>query len=220
MINFTTTDPGSLVIAGIILFILAFNCVFIVFAYTSIVALFQAILRKQAKANAVTSISPPSTHNKNPGNMKSTVKRHKASAPTQSTNSAERLLIEKSIAFSAAFLVCWIPYILKVVIEIATKEPVSFEYDCICDLAGCTNPLLNVIVLLKYDSRVKQNVVELMSMIIPKTSRILAERNTDHQGREIEMRNRSRPIPLANPAALNVVQVTNPELDALETRLM
>ena len=147
MINFTTTDPATLAIAGIILFVLAFNYVFIVYAYSCIISVFKASPRKK-------------------GN-----KRENASS--------ERLLIEKAVAFSAAYMVCWFPYILKIIFEMATKEPVSFEYDCICDLAGCTNPLLNVIVLIKYDARVKQDVQELFNVF--KFSKVARKKESSNQ---------------------------------------
>lgn len=54
------------------------------------------------------------------------------------------------------------PYCLKICIEYTTHEPVSHAFDVICDFTAASNPCLNAIILFKLDSKVRNNLLELV----------------------------------------------------------
>jgi hypothetical protein len=54
------------------------------------------------------------------------------------------------------------PYLIKISIEFITLKPISYEFDVFCDFAAASNPCINAYILFKLDSKVRNNVLELV----------------------------------------------------------
>lgn len=77
------------------------------------------------------------------------------------THSNEFRLIKKALAISGLFAIVWSVFVIKIIYEFWTKEPISFYYDIAWDIVGCCTPIINACILYFYDAKVKQNVNEI-----------------------------------------------------------
>ena len=77
------------------------------------------------------------------------------------THSNEFRLIKKAVAISGLFAIVWSVFVIKIIYEFWTKEPISFYYDIAWDIVGCCTPIINAYILYFYDAKVKQNVNEI-----------------------------------------------------------
>jgi hypothetical protein len=77
-----------------------------------------------------------------------------------------------------------------------TKQPVSFAFDCLCDFACTSNPLLNALVLIKYDAKIKNSFYELFGV----------EKRREKINRKIKLE-KAEIKPAAAPALGNAFQI-------------
>jgi hypothetical protein len=85
----------------------------------------------------------------------------------QGISTDERRLLLKSISICAAFFTAWTPYLLKILIEFATSNPVSGEFDAFCCLCCSTNGSFNAGLLFLFDKRIRKHVLKLLRIKTP-----------------------------------------------------
>jgi hypothetical protein len=89
----------------------------------------------------------------------------------------ERALFIKCVSITACFFLTWTPYMLLIFISLATSRPVSSEYDGLATIAVAIYSVLNAIVLILLDNRIKSSVFQLMNWKIG--TRIASPRSTE-----------------------------------------
>jgi len=75
----------------------------------------------------------------------------------------ERALFIKCVSITACFFLTWTPYMLLIFISLATSRPVSSVYDGLATIAVAIYSVLNAIVLILLDNRIKSSVFQLMN---------------------------------------------------------
>lgn len=84
---------------------------------------------------------------------------------TSKRNAKEKKLIEKAVALTVTFSVCWIFFGIKCLYELISQKEVPFWFECISVVFACLIPFLNAVILIKYDAKVRNNIVELFQFI-------------------------------------------------------
>jgi hypothetical protein len=73
-----------------------------------------------------------------------------------------RLLI-KSVVLTCTYVIGWTPYLIKIIVEIATEKRVPSEWEFFCQMCVLTNSTMNSFLMIFLDARVKENVMTLFS---------------------------------------------------------
>lgn len=76
----------------------------------------------------------------------------------------EMRLTKRAVVVAISFLAGWITYILKLLIEFCSKRPVSDTFDAIAAALVMATPVINGILLIKYDSKIKRNLKEMFGL--------------------------------------------------------
>ena len=80
---------------------------------------------------------------------------------TKTRVAKQEKLIEKAIALSASFALCWICIPVKIIYELSSHQPVPVWFDGLGSVCWTLVPFFNALILLKYDAKVRQNIKEL-----------------------------------------------------------
>ena len=128
-------DPIIAIAVSIALISVAFPIAFISYAYTSIVTLYMR--SKKAKILAELGSAIPA-----------------GVVVDFGISPQELLLIKKALFISGSYLICWMPLLIKIVIEIVTKYPVPYAFDVICAFFACYNTIFNAAILVFFDAKV------------------------------------------------------------------
>jgi hypothetical protein len=75
-----------------------------------------------------------------------------------------RLLI-KSIVLTCTYIIGWTPYMIKIIVEIATEKQVPSEWEFFCQMCVLTNSTMNSFLMIFLDARVRENVSTLLEKI-------------------------------------------------------
>ncbi len=70
----------------------------------------------------------------------------------------ETKLLVKALAITGTFFALWTPYVILIVVEIATSTPISIGWDQFCCLCAVSNSMINPISMYLFDNRIKENV--------------------------------------------------------------
>lgn len=81
-------------------------------------------------------------------------------APLMSLSVKERQLLTKCVLITGSFMICWLPMLAKILYEMITKTPSSSSYDLFCTVFAASNTIINGLLLIFLDSRIKTQVVE------------------------------------------------------------
>jgi hypothetical protein len=71
-----------------------------------------------------------------------------------------RLLI-KAVVLTLSFVIGWTPYMIKIIVEIAMEKQAPSEWEFLCQMCVLTNSIMNSLLMILLDARVKQNVLSL-----------------------------------------------------------
>ena len=74
----------------------------------------------------------------------------------------EKKLLKKGVAICASFVVTWVFFLFKMMLELGLKKNVPYEYDVFCDFMGVIGPIVNALIIYNYDSKSRQNINELI----------------------------------------------------------
>ncbi|KAJ3271406.1 hypothetical protein HDV01_006693 [Terramyces sp. JEL0728] len=72
--------------------------------------------------------------------------------------------IKKALVICLTFIVCWSPVAVSIVYQEITQIPVGGNLDAFCGLMTVANSVLNPFILLKLDTRIKQNVYNFLNI--------------------------------------------------------
>jgi hypothetical protein len=85
-------------------------------------------------------------------------------AATTYSPEAKRLLM-KTIILTLNYVFGWSPYLIKMLYEIATRNPIPYQWDIVCTMFALNNSALNSYLLMGLDPRIKDGVKQLVSNI-------------------------------------------------------
>lgn len=74
----------------------------------------------------------------------------------------EKKLLKKGVAICTSFVVTWVFFLFKMILELGLKKSVPYEYDVFCDFIGVIGPFFNALIIYNYDSKSRQNINELI----------------------------------------------------------
>jgi hypothetical protein len=151
-------DPSPItVLAGYISLVFVGSCACImIFSYSSVIFLYQNAQRRLNQFPNETAQSKSRLH---PADDMSRVT-SKSSNPQSKAN--ERLILTKCIALTGCFMISWIPFVMNVFVQQLTRKPTpSLEDNIILILVGL-NTIMNSVMLLKFDLRVRSTVFGLL----------------------------------------------------------
>jgi hypothetical protein len=76
----------------------------------------------------------------------------------------ELQLLLRAIMITGGFIIFWTPYMLLIIVEVATGSPIPSGWDKFCCLCATSNSLFNQFSLYFFDSRIKSGVHELLGI--------------------------------------------------------
>ncbi|KAI8909161.1 hypothetical protein EDD86DRAFT_276066 [Gorgonomyces haynaldii] len=82
----------------------------------------------------------------------------------------ERKVLIKCVTITAVFLICWVPYVFRLIYEIATEDVVSGHLDGFLCFICLFNSMLNPFLLYFFDGAIKSAVHELLGIKSIRTS--------------------------------------------------
>ncbi len=68
---------------------------------------------------------------------------------------------------TAVFVVCWLPYTIKVLYEFITGTKAAIIFTDIAGLAASMNPVGTSFIMIKFDNRISANVRSMMKRLFP-----------------------------------------------------
>lgn len=114
-------------------------------------------MQKTQRAKEAQSSSPSSKKRINPAQKPSLI-----ITTTTTLGDNEWKLIKKSVAIAGTFSGTWILFCAKTVYEVVSGNSAPFWLDQLWGLIATLNPLINCMILYKYDGKVRSNVRELL----------------------------------------------------------
>ena len=82
----------------------------------------------------------------------------------QGLSREEKRLIVNGMIISGCFILSWVPYVILVIIEMATKSPISAALDAFRVITCTFNSILNPIILFIFDLRVQTATIDLLGV--------------------------------------------------------
>ena len=80
-------------------------------------------------------------------------------APLLGLTEKEKQLLIKCALITGSFMICWLPMLTKILYEMITNTPSSSEYDLFCTVFAASNTIINGLLLIFLDNRVKSQVL-------------------------------------------------------------
>jgi hypothetical protein len=75
----------------------------------------------------------------------------------------EMQLLIKSVVLTFTYVLGWSPYMIKIIVEIATQRRVPSEWEFFCQMCVLTNSTMNSFLMMLLDARIKQNVINFLT---------------------------------------------------------
>lgn len=154
-ISWFDKSPLSIMAISLVLFVLFTAIIIIFFCYTAITLYFIHVYRERAKY-ANSNITDSEGFQLNTRSRKNSHKKQHFKYDEK-----EKKLIFKSMALTLCFLICFGPYVFKILYEVFTSEPLEIIADFVCHFFIGFYSFVNAILLIFLDNRVKQNVFAL-----------------------------------------------------------
>lgn len=81
---------------------------------------------------------------------------------TKTRVAKQQKLIEKAIALTVSFALCWICIPIKNIYELSSHQQVPVWFDVLGSIWWTLVPFFNAFILIKYDAKVRQNIKDLL----------------------------------------------------------
>ena len=165
-------EPFSLVMVNITLFFIAIGLFSIFYAYSAIFMKYYA-LRKDLDKKVNTHLSTRAKTTTGTGSTihraQKSIKRAKSIFEKKSGifQKDERSLLIRSISLTGSYFICWMPTLIKIIIEVTSGNAASAPISTFCNFFLALYSLLSMSLLIIFDGRVKTN---LRRLLWPKTS--------------------------------------------------
>lgn len=89
-----------------------------------------------------------------------------AKKKAEERNAKERQLIIKAACICLSYGVCWICFLVAMLFEYSTQTQVSHTFDFIVSFFVCTNPIINAVVLYKFDGHIRLQIHEFLAFFM------------------------------------------------------
>jgi hypothetical protein len=76
----------------------------------------------------------------------------------------EWLLTKRAIVISVSFMAYFTPHLIRILAEFSSKQPVSDILDTITSYIIMSSPLINGILLIQYDTRIRRNIKDMFGV--------------------------------------------------------
>ncbi|KAI8909229.1 hypothetical protein EDD86DRAFT_151010 [Gorgonomyces haynaldii] len=76
----------------------------------------------------------------------------------------EKKVFQKAVALTVLFIICWTPYVVGVVVQMITREPLSEIFDAFGTTCASLNSVLNPVLLYLFDPKTREHVKELLTL--------------------------------------------------------
>ena len=149
----TWWDPSSTTVFAVyVSLVFVTTCsITMIYAYSSVIFLYKEV---HSSANAAAQSKMFSTAK---DEMSSSSSKENSIAIAQA-KATERLILTKCIALTGCFMVSWIPFVINVFVQQVTRRPSSSLVDNFILILVGLNTIMNSVMLLKFDLRVRSTV--------------------------------------------------------------
>ena len=76
----------------------------------------------------------------------------------------EKTLLFRSVSVFSAFIIFWTPYLIKIIIEVASSAPVSSEYDCFATIMFALFDLSTVLLMVFQDGHLRRSIYTFLNV--------------------------------------------------------
>jgi hypothetical protein len=159
-ISWAEWSPAPILMESLALLTLMSCLSMMVFGYTRIVLKYLEARGKLKSTKFGTTTDEGTLKSANMGTSKGAPT---TEASTVYTPEAKKLLI-KTIILTLNYVFGWSPYLIKMLYEIATRNPIPYQWDIVCTMFALNNSALNSYLLMVLDPRIKNGVKQLFGI--------------------------------------------------------